>query len=95
MKLVYSREGGLFPQVVRTEIETTDLPAQLQKVVDAVLAKPTSYAKAINTNLRDGYQHRLDLQKGRKKISLTFSDLSLPDDVKLLIQFLLKRTEKL
>ncbi len=93
MKLVYSREGGLFPQVVRTEIETTDLPTRLQKVVDAVLAKPTSYAKAMNTNLRDGYQHRLDLQKGRKKVSLTFNDLSLPDDVKPLIQFLQKRTK--
>ena len=95
MKLVYSREGGLFPQVVRTEIETTDLPIRLQKVVDAVLAKPTSYvSKSMNTNLRDGYQHRLDLQKGRKKISLTFNDLSLPDDVKPLIQFLQKRTKK-
>ena len=95
MKLVYSREGGLFPQVVRTEIETTDLPAQLQKVVDAVLAEPTSYAKAMNTNLRDGYQHRLDLQKGRKKVRLTFNDLSVPDEVKPLIQFLQKRTKKL
>lgn len=96
MKVVYSREGGLFPQVVRTEIETTDLPANLQKVIDAVLANPKSYAsKAMNTNLRDGYQYRLDLQKGRKKISLTFDDLSLPDDVQPLIQFLQKHAGKM
>lgn len=95
MKLVYSREGGLFPQLAQTEVETTDLPANLQKVVDAVLANPKSYAaKALNTNLRDGYQYRLDLQKGRKKVSLTFDDLSLPDDIQLLIQFLQKRTGK-
>lgn len=96
MKLVYSREGGLFPQVVQTKIETADLPANLQKVVDAVLAKPRSYAsKATNTNLRDGYQYRLDLQKGRKKVSLTFDDLSLPDDIQPLIQYLQKRTGKI
>ena len=95
MKLVYSREGGLFPQVAQTEINTTDLPADLQKVVDAVLANPKSYkSKSANTTLRDGYQYRLNVQQGRKKVSLTFDDLSLPDDVQPLIQYLQKRTGK-
>lgn len=95
MKVAYSREGGLFPQIAQTEVETTDLPAELQEVVDAVLANPKSYAsRSMNSNLRDGYQYRLDVQKGRKKVSLTFDDLNLPDDVQPLIQFLQKRTGK-
>lgn len=95
MKLVYSREGGLFPQVAQTEVDTTDLPSDLQKVVNAVLASPESYASGSeNPNLRDGYQYRLDLKEGRKKVSLTFDDLSLPDDVQPLIHFLQQRTGK-
>lgn len=95
MKVVYSREGGLFPQVAQTEVETTDLPANLQKVVDAVLANPKTYAsRSMNTNLRDGYQYRLEWKKGRKKVSVTFDDTSLPKDIQPLIQFLQKRTEK-
>lgn len=95
MKVVYSREGGLFPQVAQTEVDTTDLPANLQKVVDAVLANPKSYAsRSMNTNLRDSYQYRLELKKGRKKVSLTFDDLSLPEDVQPLIEYLQKRTKK-
>ena len=95
MKVVYSREGGLFPQTARTEIETTDLPANLQKVVDAVLANPKSYAaRSMKANLWDGYQYRLEWKKGRKKVSVTFDDLSLSDDVQPLIDYLQKRTKK-
>ncbi|MCK8490456.1 hypothetical protein M0L20_01260 [Spirosoma sp. RP8] len=95
MKLVYSREGGLFPQIAQTELQTTDLPADLQKVVDTVLADPTAYeSKSANKNLRDGYQYKLNLQEGRKKVSLTFDDLNLPDDVQPLIHFLQQRTGK-
>ena len=95
MKLVYSREGGLFPQVAQTEMNTTNLPADLQKVVDTVLANPTYYqSRSASTTLRDGYQYRLNLQQGRKKVSLSFDDLSLPDDVQPLIQYLQKRTGK-
>lgn len=95
MKLVYSREGGLFPQVAQTEVDTTDLPTALQKVVNAVLASPESYgSESENTNLRDGYQYRLDLHEGRKKVSLTFDDLNLPDDIQPLIHFLQQRTGK-
>lgn len=95
MKLVYSREGGLFAQVVQTRIDTIDLPANLRAVIEAVLANPASYASGpVNTNLRDGYRYRLDVRKGRKKISLTFDDLALPDDVQPLIRFLQERTGK-
>ncbi|UHG89825.1 protealysin inhibitor emfourin [Spirosoma oryzicola] len=95
MKLVYSREGGLFPQIAQTELQTTDLPADLQKVVDTVLADPTAYkSKSANKTLRDGYQYKLNLQEGRKKVSLTFDDLNLPDDVQPLIHFLQQRTGK-
>jgi len=95
MKVVYSREGGLFPQVAQTEVDTTDLPADLQQVADAVLANPTSFAaKVTNTNMRDGYQYRLDLREGRKKASLTFDDRSIPDEVQPLIHFLQQRTGK-
>ena len=95
MKLVYSREGGLFAQVAQTEILTSDLPADLQKVVDAVLANPKLYkSRSASTTLRDGYQYRIDLQQGRQKVSLTFDDLNLPDDVQPLIQYLQKRTSK-
>lgn len=95
MKLVYSREGGLFPQVAQTEVDTADLPTALQKVVNTVLRSPESYASGLETtNLRDGYQYRLDLHEGRKKVSLTFDDLSLPSDVQPLIHFLQQRTGK-
>lgn len=95
MKLVYSREGGLFPQVVQTEVDKSDLPPDLQQVADAIFQNPALYtSKAANANLRDGYQYRLDLQKGRKKIRLTFDDLSIPSEVQPLIHFLQKRTGK-
>ena len=95
MKLVYSREGGLFAQVAQTEINTTDLPADLQKVVDAVLADSKLYkSRSATVTLRDGYQYRLDLQQGRKKVSLSFDDLTLPEDVQPLIHYLQKRTSK-
>lgn len=95
MKLVYSREGGLFAQVAQTEVDTIDLPANLQAVVETVLANPDSYGSGlVNTNLRDCYQYRIDVREGRKKVSLTFDDLSLPDDVQPLIHFLQERTGK-
>ncbi|QIP13375.1 hypothetical protein G8759_12420 [Spirosoma aureum] len=95
MKLVYSREGGLFPQVAQTEIKTTDLPADLQKLVDHLIAHPDAYTSGSgNPAMRDGYQYRLDLHDGSKKVSLTFDDTSLPDDVQPLIHFLQKRTGK-
>ena len=95
MKLVYSREGGLFAQVAQTEATTADLPTDLQQVASAVLAEPEHYKSgSANPSLRDGYQYRLDLQEGRKKVSLTFDDLSLPDDIQPLIHFLQKRTGK-
>jgi hypothetical protein len=95
MKLVYSREGGLFAQPVQTEIQSTDLPVDLQQLVDTVLAQPAAYSPAVaSATLRDGYQYRLDLTEGRKKICLRFDDLSLPDDVQPLIHFLQQRTGK-
>lgn len=95
MKLVYSREGGLFPQVAQTEVDKSDLPLDLQKVADAIFANPAAYASVRNNpNMRDGYQYRLDLQVGRKKVRLTFDDLSIPPEVQPLIHFLQKRTGK-
>ncbi|GAB3886631.1 protealysin inhibitor emfourin [Spirosoma agri] len=95
MKLTYSREGGLFPQLAQTEMHDTDLPANLQKLAGAVLANPETYkAGSANKKLRDGYQYTLNLQEGRRTISLTFDDGSLPEDVQPLIQFLQQRTGK-
>lgn len=95
MKLVYSREGGLFPQRAHTEVQSADLPADLQKVVDDVLTQPDAYQPVpAGSALRDGYQYRLDLTEGRKKICLRFNDLNLPDDVQPLIHFLQQRTGK-
>jgi hypothetical protein len=81
--------------VSQTELNTTELPSDLQKVADDIFANPTSYAsRAANPNMRDGYHYRLDLQKGRKKVVLAFDDLSIPDEVQPLIHFLQQRTGK-
>ena len=98
MKLIYSREGGLFPQVAQMEIAIADLPDDLQKLAEDTLAHPERYkvASLLSANhlIRDGYQYRLDLQQGRKKVGLTFDDLSLPKDLQPLIHFLQQRTGK-
>jgi hypothetical protein len=95
MKLVYSREGGLFHQVLQTDVNTTELPSDLQNVAAAIWADPALYTPgAVNPNRRDGYQYRLELLKGRQKVILTFDDLSIPDEVQPLIHFLQQRTGK-
>ena len=95
MKLVYSREGGLFPQVAQTEVEATDLPTDLQELAGTILSNPKAYASSSDkTNLRDGYLYRLDLREGSKKVNLAYDDLSLPDDLMPLINFLQQRTGK-
>ncbi|MFD2936592.1 protealysin inhibitor emfourin [Spirosoma flavum] len=95
MKLTYSREGGLFPQIAQAEVESSDLPADLQKLAGTVLANPESYtSRSATRDMRDGYQYRLDLQEGSKNVSLAFDDLNIPDDVQPLIYFLQKRTGK-
>ena len=91
MKLMYAREGGLFPQAVEKEIELEDLPAELQSFARKVYENPDDYRPdAPNPNLRDGYQYRLEFREGRKKVSLTFDDLTLPDSFQPLLQFLQK-----
>ena len=95
MKVVYAREGGLFPQVAETEATTADLSIDLQKLAAAVLADPRSYtSRSANPNLRDGYQYRLMLQEGSKKVNLTFDDSSLPAAIQPLVEFLQQRTGK-
>ncbi len=95
MKLAYTREGGLFPQVAETEVQLTDLPTDLQPVAKQLFDKPDAYrAESAKTAMRDGYQYRINLQEGRKKISLTFDDLSLPEAVQPLVQFLQQQTGK-
>lgn len=98
MNLMYSREGGLFPQMAQTEVTIADLPADLQKLAEDTLAHPERYkvASLLSANhlIRDGYQYRLDLQQNQQKVSLTFDDLSLPKDLQPLIHFLQQRTGK-
>ncbi|GAB3921431.1 protealysin inhibitor emfourin [Larkinella terrae] len=89
MKLSYAREGGLFFQVSETEIEVEDLPADLQTLARKLLENPDDYrSREKNASLRDGYQYRLELREGRKKVNLTFDDLTLPDGFQPLIQYL-------
>jgi hypothetical protein len=91
MKVIYAREGGLFPQVSEKEIDVEDLPADLQTLARSVFENPDSYRpNAPNPNLRDGYQYRIEFREGRKKASLTFDDLNLPDVFQPLLQFLQK-----
>ncbi|RRB07207.1 protealysin inhibitor emfourin [Larkinella rosea] len=89
MKLSYVREGGLFFQVSETEMEVGDLPADLQTLVRKVYENSDDYRpREKNVNLRDGYQYRLEIREGRKKVNLTFGDTTLPDGFQPLIQYL-------
>lgn len=93
MKVRYTREGGLFFQTSETEIEVGDLPENLQTLIQKVNENPDSFrSNEKNANLRDGYQYRLEFREGRKKVDLTFDDLTLPDDFQPLIQFLQEKT---
>lgn len=95
MNINYSREGGLLGQVAQTDIQSADLPPDLQTLVEEILTDPTPYrSESANQVMRDGYRYRFNLKEGRRQIRLTFDDLSLPNDVLPLVHFLQQRTGK-
>src|SRR5262245_11420076 len=95
MKVHFQQSGGLVGVVKGADFDTAVLPPEqareLEKLVRA--SGITTSGEFFSNTVRDLHQYDIAIEDGKRKLSVTLDDASIPESARPLIAFLKKHAQ--